>query len=83
MSKQIKLNCCLFSIDLNQLITAVVFFHWYKRSNIRNINVGLYRDDGLAITNATPRNTENIKKGELSWELSWGAFSSPNSRILI
>ncbi|XP_015756716.1 PREDICTED: zinc transporter 9-like [Acropora digitifera] len=27
-----------------------------------NINVGLYRDDGLAITNATPRETENIKK---------------------
>ena len=26
-----------------------------------NINVGLYRDDGLA-TNATPRDTENIKK---------------------
>ena len=27
-----------------------------------NINVGLYRDDGLAIPNATPRNTQNIKK---------------------
>ena len=27
-----------------------------------NINVGLYRDDGLAITNATPKDTENIKK---------------------
>ena len=27
-----------------------------------NIDVGLYRDDGLAITNATPRTTENIKK---------------------
>ena len=27
-----------------------------------NINVGLYRDDGLATTNTTPRNTENIKK---------------------
>ena len=27
-----------------------------------NINVGLYRDDGLATTNATPRDTENIKK---------------------
>lgn len=27
-----------------------------------NINVGIYRDDGLAITNATPRVTENIKK---------------------
>ena len=27
-----------------------------------NINVGLYRDDGLAITDATPRDTENIKK---------------------
>ena len=27
-----------------------------------NINVGLYRDDGLAITNATPRDTENIKR---------------------
>ena len=30
MSKQMKLECCLFSIDLNQLITAVVFFHWLK-----------------------------------------------------
>ena len=27
-----------------------------------NINVGLYRDDRLAITNATPRDTENNKK---------------------
>ena len=27
-----------------------------------NINVWLYWDDGLAITNATPRDTENIKK---------------------
>ena len=27
-----------------------------------NINVGLYRDDGLAITNTTPRETENTKK---------------------
>ena len=27
-----------------------------------NINVGLSRDDGLAITNATPRDSENIKK---------------------
>ena len=27
-----------------------------------DINMGLYRDDGLAITNATPRQTENIKK---------------------
>ena len=27
-----------------------------------DINIGLYRDDGLAISNATPRDTENIKK---------------------
>ena len=27
-----------------------------------NINVGLYRDEGLANTNTTPRHTENIKK---------------------
>ena len=27
-----------------------------------NANIGLYRDDGLAITNATPRETENIRK---------------------
>ena len=27
-----------------------------------NINVGLYRDNGLVITNATPRDTESIKK---------------------
>ena len=27
-----------------------------------DINIGLYRDDGLAISNASPRDTENIKK---------------------
>ena len=27
-----------------------------------NINIGLYRYDGLAISNTTPRDTENIKK---------------------
>ena len=27
-----------------------------------DINIGLYRDDGLAISNSTPRETENIKK---------------------
>ena len=26
------------------------------------INTGLYRDDGLAVSNTTPRDTENIKK---------------------
>ena len=70
MSKQIKLYWCLFSIFLNQSITDVVFFHWLKLvgnflfSQLQHldINMGLYRDDGLAITNATPRQTENIKK---------------------
>ena len=28
MSKQIKLRCCLFFMDLNQSITEAVFFHW-------------------------------------------------------
>ena len=27
-----------------------------------DVNIGLYRDDGLAISNASPRDTENIKK---------------------
>ena len=27
-----------------------------------NINIGLYRDDGLAVVNSTPRVIENIKK---------------------
>ena len=27
-----------------------------------DVNIGLYRDDGLAISNAAPRDTENIKK---------------------
>ena len=33
-------------------------------SQLRNldVNIGLYRDDGLAVSNATPRDTENIKK---------------------
>ena len=27
-----------------------------------DVNIGLYRDDGLAVCNASPRDTENIKK---------------------
>ena len=27
-----------------------------------DVNIGLYRDDGLAISNAAPRDTKNIKK---------------------
>ena len=30
-----------------------------------NINIGLYRDDGLAISNATPRETDNRKYAEV------------------
>ena len=30
-----------------------------------NINIGLYRDDGLVISNTTPRDTENFKKGNM------------------
>ena len=73
----------LFVFD--QLITAVVFFHWLRlcffaivllmRSRIfllgsfllsqlqdLNINVGLYRKEGLAITNATPRDREHQER---------------------
>ena len=30
MSKQMKLWCCLFSMDLNHSITEAEFFHWLK-----------------------------------------------------
>ena len=30
MLKQMKPKCCLFLIGLNQLIMAVVVFHWLK-----------------------------------------------------
>ena len=43
MSKQMKLNCCLFSIDLNQLITAVVFSHWLRLCFFRDCAVGCGR----------------------------------------
>ena len=41
-----------------------------------NTNVGLYRDDGLAITNATPRETESIKK-EIVTSLIITVYASP------
>ena len=44
MSKQIKLNCCLFSIALNQLITAVVFFHWLRLCFFRDCAVDAVED---------------------------------------
>ena len=45
------------------LIACVKIFNRmvFQLQNL-NINVGLYRDDGLAITDATSRETENIKK---------------------
>ena len=33
-----------------------------------NINIGLYRDDGLAISNATPRETDNRKYAEVFFD---------------
>ena len=42
-----------------------------------NGNVGLYQDDGLTITNATPRETESIKK-----EIC-GIFNNNGLRITI
>ena len=44
MSKQMKLNCCLFSIDLNQLITAAVFFHWLRLFFFRDCAVDAVED---------------------------------------
>ena len=34
----------------------------FHLSQLQNLNIKLYRDEGLAISNATPRDTENIKK---------------------
>ena len=33
-----------------------------------NINIGLYRDDGLAISNATPSETDNRKYTEVFFD---------------
>ena len=49
------------SYDGAETCELVGSFLLYQLQDL-NINVGLYRDDGLAITNATPRDTENIKK---------------------
>ena len=37
-------------------------------SFLQNINIGLYRDDGLAISNATPRETDNRKYTEVFFD---------------
>ena len=34
----------------------------FQLSQLQNLNIKLYRDEGLATSNATPRDTENIKK---------------------
>ena len=39
MSKQMKLKRSLFLIDLNQSITAAVFFHWCKLCFFRDCAV--------------------------------------------
>ena len=50
MSKQMKLNCCMFSIDLNQFITAVVFLLILPISDLvglMSLQVGLFAKFGL------------------------------------
>ena len=44
MSKQMRLNYCLFSTDLNQLITTVVFFHWLRLCFFRDCAVDAVED---------------------------------------
>ena len=34
----------------------------FHLSQLQNLNIKLYRDEGLATSNATPRDAENIKK---------------------
>ena len=44
MSKQMDLECCLFSVDLKQLITAVVFFPLVKVAFFRDCVVDAVED---------------------------------------
>ena len=44
MSKLMKLKRCLFSIDLNQSITAAVFSHWFKLCFCRDCAVDAVED---------------------------------------
>ena len=45
-------SCDLIGLYLLHLLTT----------NIENIVVGLYRDDGLCVSNATPRLTEKLRQ---------------------
>ena len=42
--------------------TVLKYANNYEVSSFPNCRIGLYRDDGLVISNTTPRDTENIKK---------------------
>ena len=56
-------------------------------SQLQNINIGLYRDDGLAISNATPTDTEIQKTPRRKYAASlitmgYGSPSKPTNRPL-
>ena len=50
------------SYDGAKIICELVGLYLLSQLQTLNINVGLYRDDGLAVTNQTPREAEMTKK---------------------
>ena len=51
-------------------------------SKIQNINVGIYRDDGLACTTASPRQAERLrqKNAEIFKKHGLGTTSTANTK---
>ena len=50
------------SFDGAETCELVGLFLLSKISHIKNTNIGIYRDDGLLVTKATPQQAEKIKK---------------------
>ena len=56
-----KFDVTMGSFDSAKTCELIVLYMLSQLSHL-NINIGLYRDDGLAISHTTPRQTELIKK---------------------
>ena len=72
------------SFDGAETCELVGLFLLFQISGL-NIDVGLYRDDGLAVSSSTPRQVELIKKKfvQHSENMAWRLPLMQNSKVLI
>ena len=80
---QSTFNVAMGSYDGAEVCDLVGIHLLFQLKQLSNQNIGLHRDDDLAITNGIPRNTKNLKKNKCVKSLKITGSKSQSREIRI